>query len=98
MSDTFVADTRRSLRRALFRRFKGMGLGQDAVTRSVAQVERSTLSATRLDELAALAAASGQVAAALQTVAPADPALASFVTLRDSVSDSVRDLATFVEP
>ena len=98
MSDTFVADTRRSLRRALFRRFQVMGLGQDAVTVAVAKVEQSTLNAIRLDELAAVAAASGQVAAALQAVAPTDPALASFNTVRETVSDSVRDLATYVEP
>lgn len=91
----YVAETRKSLRRALFRRFKVMGMSQDQVIQAVAKVEASTLAATNLADLAAVAASAGQVAAALQAANPTDPALASFVAVRDSTGDVIRDLATF---
>lgn len=92
----YVAATRKSLRRALYRRFKVLGMDQDQVTIAVARVERSTLAATNLADMAALAAAAGPVVAALQAAAPGDPALANFVAVRDSSSDVIRDLATYV--
>lgn len=92
----YVAAARKTLRRTLFRRFKRMGLSQDQVTQNIARVEQGALAAMNLADLAAIAASAGQVAAALQTANPADPALASFVSVRDSTGDAIRDLATWI--
>lgn len=91
----YIAETRKSLRRSLFRRFKVMGLSQDATVQAMAKVEQSVLAATNLPSLAALAASAGEVAAALAVASPTDPALVSFTEARDSAPAQVRDVFTF---
>jgi uncharacterized membrane protein len=91
----YVAATRRALRRTLFRRFNAMGLGQDQVVIAVAKAEAATFASTNLTDLAAVAASAGEVAAALQAVAPTNPALVSFNAALDSAPPTIRDVFTY---
>lgn len=97
MTDAFVANVRRSLRKSLFRKFSSAGLDQDAVTRAVATTSEAAMRTAAVEDLAALVAAAGPVVTALEAAAPDDPALLDFNVVRDNVSTEVSNLM-FVEP
>lgn len=92
MSDTFVSEVTRSIRRSLFSRFKGLGISQSELTNLVAGSTKAALERAQVADLAAVAAAAGPVVAALTAAAPTDPALADFAAVTAGVSTDVQDL------
>lgn len=92
MSDAYIAAARRSMRRSLFQRFKAMGLSQDRITQNVAAVSGAMIEQAGVVDLAVLAAAAGPLRTALAAAAPADPALATFDSVKEGVGTPVRDL------
>lgn len=97
-AETFVASVRTSLRRSLFQRLKPLGLSQDEVNRLVSQATSRAVELSGVQDLAAIAAATGPVLDALTAAAPTSPALANFRTVRDNVGSPIRDLVETLEP
>lgn len=94
MTDAFVADVTRSIRRTLFHRLKGYGFSQDELTNIVSGATRAAVERAQVAPLVTLAGAAGPVVAALQAAAPSDPALAAFTAASAGVPGPVMDLLT----
>lgn len=92
MTDTFINDVTRSVRRSMLHRLKGLGLGQDQLRITVSAAAKAAVGRAQVADMAAVLAAAGPVVAALEAAAPSDPALAAFVAARDSADASVQDL------
>lgn len=92
MTDTFINDVTRSVRRSMLHRLKGLGLGQDQLRITVSAAAKAAVGRAQVADMAAVLAAAGPVVAALEAAAPSDPALAAFVIVRDSADASVQDL------
>lgn len=89
MTDTFVADVTRSIRRSLFHRLRGLGVGQSELTALIASTTRAAVERARVSDLAIIAAAAGPMAEALGATAPEDPALAAFIAAKTGRSSDV---------
>lgn len=92
MTDTFVNDVTRSIRRSLFNRLRTLAVSQDELTRIVSGATRAAVGRSQVADMAAVLAAAGPVVTALEAAAPSDPALAAFATVRDAAAGSVQDL------
>ena len=92
MTDTFVADVTRSVRRSMLNRLKGLGLGQDQLRITVATAAKAAVARAQVSDMAAVLAAAGPAIAALEAAAPSDPALAAFIAVRDTSSADVQAL------
>lgn len=92
MTDAFVSEVTGSIRRSLFHRLKAFGFSQDELTGIVAGATREAVRRAQVADLAAITRAAGPVAAALETAAPDDPALAAFAAARVAVDPAVSDL------
>lgn len=92
MTDAFVDDVTRSIRRSLFHRLKGFGFSQDELTGIVSGATKEAVRRAQVADLTAVARAAGSVAAALETAAPGDPALADFAAAKASVGSPVLEL------
>ena len=92
MTDVFVADVTRSIRRSLFNRLRTLAVSQDQLTQIVSGATRSAVARAQVSDMAAVLAAAGPAIAALEAAAPSDPALAAFVTVRDAAPSDVQSL------
>lgn len=97
MTDAFVAEVRRAVRKSLFRKFRAAGLDQDAVTRAVATTSEAAMRDAGVADLAAMVAAAGPVVAALEATAPEDPAVETFNTIKAGLPPRIQALLA-VEP
>lgn len=94
MTDPFVDDVTRSIRRTLFHRLKGYGFSQSELTSIVAGATKEAVRRSQVEPLVAVTMAAGGLRAALQAAAPDDPALSAFTTATAATPGPVRDLLT----
>lgn len=92
MTDTFIADVTRSVRRSMLHRLKGLGLGQDQLRITVSAAAKAAVGRAQVADMAAVIAAAGPVLAALEAAAPSDPALAAFTAATSGLPSEVTDL------
>ena len=92
MTDTFVNDVTRSIRRSMLHRLKALGLGEDQLRIIVSGASKAAVGRAQVADMAAVLAAAGPAITALEAAAPSDPALAAFIAVRDTAAPSVQDL------
>lgn len=95
MTDAFVAEVTRSIRRSLFHRIKGYGFSQDELTRIVSGATKETVRRAYVADLAGLAAAADSLAQALGAAAPGDPAGEDWNTVKANLPPA---MAVLFEP
>lgn len=92
MTDVFIGEVRRSLRRSLFQKLKPYGLSQDDVTKLVATAVTRAIALSNIRELAVVATAATPVVDALRTADPTNPRLADYDAVRAGLPDRVQEL------
>lgn len=92
MTDVFVGEVRRSLRRSLFQKLKPYGLGQDEVNKLVAGAVTRAIALANIRDLATIAQAARPPIDALRVADPTNPTLATYDAVRGGLSGPVRDL------